>query len=72
LEIVHRFENLNRDAEIAKEPGRIVERARTAIEKAYPTGAPDETSAELKRLVERSESIGSSSPPQLTLICTTA
>ncbi len=72
LEIVHRFENLNRDAEIAKEPGKIVERARTAIEKAYPTGAPDETSAELKRLVERSESIGSSSPPQLTLICTTA
>jgi 2-polyprenyl-3-methyl-5-hydroxy-6-metoxy-1,4-benzoquinol methylase len=72
LEIVHRFENLNRDAEITKEPGRIVQRAMAAIEKGYPTGAPDATSAELKRLVERSESIGSSAPPQLTLVCTTA
>ena len=72
LEIAHTFENLNRDAEVTKEPGRIVERARTAIEKAYPSDAPDAITSELERLVERSESIGSSAPPQLTLVCTKA
>ena len=72
LEIVHRFENLNRDADVAKEPGRIVERARAAIEKAYPNGAPEDITSELERLVERSESIGSSAPPQLTLVCNAA
>jgi len=69
MTVEHTFENLNRDADVVREPGRLVERAERAIPTAYPAGAPPEVTAELERLVKRNEEIGSSPPPQLTLIC---
>jgi|AP95_1055475.scaffolds.fasta_scaffold25416_2 2-polyprenyl-3-methyl-5-hydroxy-6-metoxy-1,4-benzoquinol methylase len=69
LRVQHSFENNNEDALVTKEPGRLVERAQAAIDKAYPDGAPESITAELDRLVARNNEIGSSSPPQLTLVC---
>lgn len=67
--VIQTFETLNRDAEPSREPGRIVERARAAIEKAYPDGAPDEIQERLSHVLDLSERVGSSPPPQLTLVC---
>ena len=72
LSVQHTFENANEDAAVTKEPTRIVERAQGAIEKAYPDGPPDAIVNELERLRKRSSEIGSSSPPQLTLVCVAA
>jgi cyclopropane fatty-acyl-phospholipid synthase-like methyltransferase len=72
LTVQHTFENANEDAPVTKEPTRIVERAQGAIEKAYPNGAPEDVRQELERLTTRSAEIGSSSPPQLTLVCVPA
>jgi ubiquinone/menaquinone biosynthesis C-methylase UbiE len=69
LRIQHTYENANEDAPITKEPDRMVERAQTAIEKAYPAGAPNSVNTERDRLAARSSEIGSSPPPQLTLVC---
>ena len=69
LRVQHRYENTNEDAPITKEPERMVERARDAIERAYPDGAPDTVIVERDRLAARSSEIGSSSPPQMTLVC---
>ena len=72
LKVQYTFENKNEDAEITKKPTKMIERARSAVEKAYPDGAPDTVTKELERLAIRSEEIGSSPPPQLTLVCVEA
>jgi ubiquinone/menaquinone biosynthesis C-methylase UbiE len=72
LSVQHEYENKNEDAPITKEPNRMVERARDAIEKAYQAGAPDDIILERDRLAVRSSEIGSSPPPQLTLVCVQA
>lgn len=69
LRVQHEYEDTNEDAPITKEADRMVQRARDAIEKAYPEGAPDTVITERDRLAVRSGEIGSSSPPQLTLVC---
>lgn len=69
LDVLHTFENDNADADASREPGRIIERAGKAIEAAYPHGAPMEIASKLQQLSERSATVGSSPPPQLTLVC---
>ena len=72
LRVLHVFENANKDAPVTREPGRLVERARAAIKHAYPEGAPASVTDELSDLTARNADIGSSSPPQLTLVCVKA
>jgi 2-polyprenyl-3-methyl-5-hydroxy-6-metoxy-1,4-benzoquinol methylase len=72
LSVQHTFENNNETAEVSREPGQLVERARGAIDGAYPDGAPQAVSAELEDLVRRATEIGASPPPQLTLVCVVA
>ena len=70
--IQHQWENDNRNADVSKEPTRHEKLATNAIDAAYASGAPEVLLAELERLKKRSAKIGSSPPPQLTLVCTPA
>lgn len=72
LSVLHTFENSNEAAAVTKEPGRLIERAKAAIDGAYPDGAPQTVRAELEDLTRRAAEIGSSPPPQLTLVCVVA
>lgn len=72
LSVQHEYENKNEDAPITKEPNQMAERARSAIENAYQANAPEDVIVERDRLAVRSSEIGSSPPPQLTLVCVQA
>ena len=72
LSVLHVFEDRNEAAEVSRGSGRLIERARAAVERAYPDGAPAAVGAELEELDRRGAEIGSAPPPQLTLVCVVA
>jgi len=72
LSVLHVFEDRNEAAEVSRGSGRLIERARAAVERAYPDGAPAAVFAELEELDRRGAEIGSAPPLQLTLVCVVA
>jgi len=69
LAIQNTFESSNRDAPITRTPGRLITRAHSAMQRAYPNGPPREVKQELGRLTKRNTEVGTAPAPQLALVC---
>ena len=69
LRIRHAIDNTNADAPVSHEPGRLIHRARLAMDRAYPEGPTQAVAKELERLMKRNAEIGIAAPPQLILVC---